>query len=384
MESLEPRLLLAGQVGPLPYPLTLLEPLGSMASSGGAVGTFDSPGETDGWTLDLIAGQTLAVAARPLDGSLDVGLALVDASSVVLASVDAQAAGGAETLRAVQIEADGTYTIEITAGLGSGSYEMTVWLNAQIEAEQSGADNDDLATAEDLSGAWIDLGDGAHRAVIAGSLGVLAWEDFESGIFGPEWSTWVSDPEGRIWLTDAEGTADGHYAMVMDRPTRADTPTLNEAVWTVDLVDEDAVWLSFRHRKIADLEDPFDGDFTGHYYADGVAISADGVTWHPVFDADEGGYLFQRQTVIDLSAEAAEVGMVLGQGFQVKFQKSGKGWGPAMTDGRVWDKLLISRPEVDYYRLDLSAGEVANIVLAGLPEAVMEVAVLDSTGAALA
>jgi hypothetical protein len=88
--------------------------------------------------------------------------------------------------------------------------------------------------------------------------------------------------------------------------------TLNEAIWTVNLSGTTGVTLTFWYAEFGDEHHTFGADFTGHFNADGIAISADGVRWHPIFDAPAQGSGVWQQYSIDLAAEAAEAGMSLG------------------------------------------------------------------------
>ena len=71
-EPLEPRVMLDGAVVAFPTPLQPLGPLGSLAYSGSDEGLLGAVGETDAFTIDLEAGQMVAVLAKP-KGLLDIG-----------------------------------------------------------------------------------------------------------------------------------------------------------------------------------------------------------------------------------------------------------------------------------------------------------------------
>lgn len=89
---------------------------------------------------------------------------------------------------------------------------------------------------------------------------------------------------------------------------RVDFPDigLTEATWRVDLSGLTNPYLRFSHSEY-DTENGFGGSFTGHYNADGVAISEDGVTWHPVLTPTTQMRKWPAFTV-DLGAEAAHAG----------------------------------------------------------------------------
>ncbi len=224
----------------------------------------------------------------------------------------------------------GTYTLTSTAG----SVDAFV-----AKYSSTGA----LVWARRMGGTDWDDGYGIALNYDGGNV---ASENFEMGSLGGDWTTYSSDPGGRLRVTGAYGTAAGSYALLMDRSNR-NPQTLNEAIWTVDMSGVTDPTLSFYHAEWADGQDAFSGDFTGHYNADGVAISDDGVNWHPVWDAanqaTRGEWL---QYSVDLAAEAAAAGMTLGPNFQIKFQQYGDR--PIATggrsDGRGYDEITITVP----------------------------------------
>ena len=55
------------------------------------------------------------------------------------------------------------------------------------------------------------------------------------------------------------------------------------------------------------------------------------------------------------NAEAANAGIALGAGFQIKFQQYDNF--PLPTDGRGWDEITISGADDDHYSLELLRGE---------------------------
>ncbi|MEE8450983.1 MAG: pre-peptidase C-terminal domain-containing protein, partial [Thermoguttaceae bacterium] len=167
MEPLEQRHLLS--VGPFPTPLTHVEPVGSLIYSGSVESTFDSPGGSDSWTIDLPAGQTATLVVESAEG-LQPAVALSDPSGT-LATATATAAGETLVLQTVPINEAATYTITVDAqSETTGSYNARLILGASIEAEtHNGPTNDTRATAEDLSAAFTDV-EAAQRGAVLGSL----------------------------------------------------------------------------------------------------------------------------------------------------------------------------------------------------------------------
>ena len=58
----------------------------------------------------------------------------------------------------------------------------------------------------------------------------------------------------------------------------------------------------FSHADFNDEETGFAGPFTGSFNADGIAISADGTTWFPVFNAPSQSTGVWMEYEIDLAA----------------------------------------------------------------------------------
>ena len=166
----------------------------------------------------------------------------------------------------------------------------------------------------------------------------VATESFEAGALGAAWMTYSSSGDGRIQVTDSYGAVGGTKALLMDDVSEGGQ-TLNEAIWTVDLSGVTDASLVFWHAEWGDERDLFGGDFVGNYNADGVAISDDGVNWHPVFEPPNQDAGVWQQYAIDLTAEAAAAGMTLGLGFQIKFQQYDDY--PLDTDGRGWEEIVV-------------------------------------------
>jgi PKD repeat protein len=175
-------------------------------------------------------------------------------------------------------------------------------------------------------------------------------DSFESGTLNAGWtissSTFATTAEqGRIQVTGDYGTAEGMYALLMDDFVDDDKFTLNEAIWTVDLSDVEEATLSFWHAEWDDEAHAFNGEFTGSYKADGVAISDDGTNWYPILDAPnqaDGVWYFYT---FDLVAEATAAGMTLGPDFKIKFQQYDNYPLPiegSLSDGRGWDEIVIA------------------------------------------
>jgi subtilisin family serine protease len=295
---------------------------------------------------------------------------------IVIAPLAVTTGGGACTLRFSGVAG--------TTGIAS----TTVTLGADVEAESSGGASNDLpAAAQQLGTSLVTVGSAARVAVvgrISPSASSHVTEGFESGSLGGAWTTYASDPYGRVRVSSEEPAAAGDFLLVMDSDLDAEDRGLVEAVLNVDLSGLTGVSLGFSHRNFGDQDNPFTGEFTGHSQADGVAISADGVNWSPIWDATGDEASWGRHT-LDLSAAAAEAGITLGADFRIKFQYYGLGTFP--FGGRGWDDIVVgvaSGSDTDHYAIDLTGHQSASFALAGAAAAGLTLKVFNPTGAAVA
>jgi len=353
-----------GETFVYPTPLQPELPWGSLVYDPSAVGWVSHAGDTDGYTLGIDDGQTITVVVAP-DAALLPIIELVGPGDVSIGGASAGVPGQAARLQVVPTTGPGTYTVVVGGAAGTtGQYEVRVMLNAAAEDEASDEmNNEEMASAQNIDASFIDLGGGVERGAVVGSLPskgrmVLLAEGFELGALGPAWSTYTSDEHGIVRVDDYAHYG-GQYALWMGRDERYGY-TLHEAVWTIDLSGVPNPYLSFRHRDFADPWNPFSGDFVDHYNADGVAISDDGVHWHPVTNVGMTGWDAWNEHTIDLAAEAQAAGMVLGPDLRIKFQHYGE---TIWFDAHAWDELAVWVPTEDWYSFSLEAGESASIVL---------------------
>ena len=129
MEALEPRVLLSGVLAEFEP----VAPLGSLVNQSSAFGQITVAGQIDTYTVDLEAGQTLAVAADPGNAGLDLSLQIRDSVSSLIASGDRGGPGKGELIQALPVLDAGTYTIAVVAAAGTGTYDVSVVLNASLE-----------------------------------------------------------------------------------------------------------------------------------------------------------------------------------------------------------------------------------------------------------
>src|SRR5258708_1745047 len=71
VEQLEGRVLLSDSVTAYPTPLTAINPSGSLIYDPSTSGLINNPGDTDSFTVNLAAGQTISAVAHPVAAGLE-------------------------------------------------------------------------------------------------------------------------------------------------------------------------------------------------------------------------------------------------------------------------------------------------------------------------
>lgn len=152
---------------PLPVPLARQQPWGSLVYSGTVTGSIRDTADTDSFTLDLAAGEGITAVVDP-DSGLQPTIKVFDPFENLLGSASASAAGGDAVVQMVPVETAGRYRLEVSGvGDSTGSYALQVVLNAAVESELHGQENNDtLSAAQDLDAAFLALGTGSRAAVL--------------------------------------------------------------------------------------------------------------------------------------------------------------------------------------------------------------------------
>jgi extracellular elastinolytic metalloproteinase len=155
--------------GTVAFPATFqaVAPSGSLAYTASTSATVGFAGDTDSFTLNLDANQTLNLTATP-DANLRPTITVTGPGTNQ--TVSASAAGSAAQISSVPVTSAGTYTVTV-GGVGSsaGGYTLQAVLNQAQEAETDvGQSNDTPAMAQDLSSAFVSLGGGATAATVHG------------------------------------------------------------------------------------------------------------------------------------------------------------------------------------------------------------------------
>jgi subtilisin family serine protease len=140
--------------------------------------------DLDQLVFDLDAGQTLTVVAVP-DSTL-LGTVSVSGPAGVLPSATGIALGRAVIVQNVPVITAGTYTVTLGAAGGTaGVFSAKVLLNAAAEREPHGlGHNNSCANAQTIEPSFLELGNGAARAAVTGTLDGLVRNFLGPDAFG--------------------------------------------------------------------------------------------------------------------------------------------------------------------------------------------------------
>jgi subtilisin family serine protease len=148
----------------LPAPFVAQEPRGCLIYTGTATGYVGPTGDTDSFTMNLDADQTLGFTVTAGDSLLPT-LALSGPGGVITNLAGAM-------IPSVPVTTAGVYTVTIGGDAGStGRYTLQAVLNAAVESEHfGGVTNNTLATAQNLDTSSLVL-TGAATRVAAWGIG---------------------------------------------------------------------------------------------------------------------------------------------------------------------------------------------------------------------
>jgi len=141
-----------------PTPLEAKAPVGSLVYDPSMSGALFE-GDSDNFTIDLDAGQTICVVVMP-DANLQPSIEVRDPGGALVGSASSPGQGIDAILQAVAVTEAGTYTVTVSGENNTaGGYTVIVNLNAAVEEEEGGGpSNDTLGTAQDIESSFIDLG----------------------------------------------------------------------------------------------------------------------------------------------------------------------------------------------------------------------------------
>ncbi|HEY5312841.1 MAG TPA: pre-peptidase C-terminal domain-containing protein, partial [Pirellulales bacterium] len=165
----------------LPLPaLTAAGPASSLIYSSQLSGALSLAGQTDSYTLNLDAGETISVVATA-GGGLEPSLN-IQGPGGFNASASATAPNLAAVLEPAAVTTSGTYTFLISGVANTlGDYTLAAYVNAAIQTEQyGGPSNNSLATAQSLASSFISLGGAGTRGAVLGALSSSSDQDWYS------------------------------------------------------------------------------------------------------------------------------------------------------------------------------------------------------------
>jgi sugar lactone lactonase YvrE len=297
-------------VSPYPTPLTPDAPAGSLIYDPSVSATIGFAGDTDSFTISLDAGQTVSVAVTP-DAALQPGVALIGTDgTTVVASATASGPGAAAVLQTIPTATAGTYTVRVSgASSTTGAFTVRLTLNAALQNElygvTSAGSDDTIVGAQDLSGAFVDLGGGASRAAVLGKVpgGAVT---------------------GDVWVVTRTGTIGGNLLLLDNAGNRLkqiSNPAFATGVLSdVELGPDNSVYVALDvsansangeilrfdagGNLLATIHLPPDGAFSfNFYYPFGFDVAADGSLWvpqpntHNVIHTDASGNLLASYSV---------------------------------------------------------------------------------------
>jgi subtilisin family serine protease len=154
-------------IGTIPYatPLVPITPLGSLIYDPLMSGIIQPATDTDSFTINVDAGQTITVIVNPSD-TLQPTVAL---SGPLAGGATSPGLGKEIVLQTVGITPAGLYTVTVGSAAGTGPYTVQVILNAAVELEShDGSGNSTPATAQNIDTSFTPLLKGATRGAVLG------------------------------------------------------------------------------------------------------------------------------------------------------------------------------------------------------------------------
>lgn len=383
LEPLESRRLLSTQ--PFPVPLRALEPLGSLIRAGDASGRLDSGEQSDTFTILLDAGQRLSLLAEPQTSGLDLHVAIINPAGGVIAEADQRGTGQPELVSSALVNSDGVYSIVLRSSLGTGSYKLSLLLNAEFEVEEADttSTNDTLGTAQSIDDYQV-LGAGGIGTVAAVGRRTaiqndLFLENFETSNHQFLIDNTVGQGSGQWHRSSRRGFEDGHSSTRSlyfgDNSLGQYFPN-SEGVAESPAIDltgvSGRVELSFNH--FLRSEPIF--DIASVEIDDGTSIT-------PIADNDLIGRLNNptdgfENVQLDISSFAG--GTIKARfHFVSDITITDEGW---LVDDVAVREFAAAPP--DHYSIPLQEGELATIILAGQAVSPLTLELLDNAGRLLA
>jgi subtilisin family serine protease len=387
----------------LPVPLVPVNPLGSLIyqSPFTSTGTAVFAGDTDDFTIDLDAGQTISVLVGALSAAVQPTVDVFDAADVPLGpTAVAPAAGGEAVFQATALTGPGTYRILVGSAGGLGLYSVQIVVNAALEEEtHGGPPNGDLATAQALDAAFITLAEGVTRGAVLGQVSsnivdVVYLADFESGDQGFTVDNTHPDPfylPGLWHLSTGRGAQPGHSATTSFYYGAGEGPdgggSINIGVTqpspnpTFGTITSPPIVLPATGNLAVDfnyvLQTRFFPDFVD--FARLHINDGSGWTFLAGFDRVAESSEWRASDPVDISAYAGQT-IQLQWSFDTVLGPVGR-----FPEGWYVDDVRVAQVSLDdYYSFTLEAGESATIALTALSGGNVDLALFAPDGTLLA
>lgn len=326
------------------------------------MGPTDGGSEFSGWNIDDVVIKAIGTAPAnqpPLAWDQKVATAIVTPIDITLEGVDPDDPSLEYTITA--LPAGGTLTDPNGGVIGAVPYTLLADGDLVTYTPNPGFDGFDTFAYRVTDGE-IESNEAEVTIHVLDPAPFPYELDFETG--GPFDNHWLveSTGAGRVRITSEFGPID-NYHVTLD--SGSSTYSLNQITLTIDLENASSVLLYYDWKDFNEEANPLPGTWTGTLNGDGVAISADGETWHriaPLYDVarvaeggdeDTGGLRdsFYQTVLIDLDQAAANAGVAYNQTFRIRFQQYDNG--SMDVDGIALDNLRIVQG-TDYPTITMS------------------------------
>jgi len=159
---------------PYPTPLAAKNPLGSLIYDPSIAGIVNFAGDSDSFTINIDANQTISLILTPTSPGLQPRIELFDPSNASMGFAVAPAAGQIAGVQTRYAEVGGEYRFAVSGASGTlGGFSLQLILNAAFELEGRvvGASNNSSATAQNLDASFLSVGPAAATAERGAALG---------------------------------------------------------------------------------------------------------------------------------------------------------------------------------------------------------------------
>jgi len=310
------------------------------------MGPTDANTQFSGWNLDDIVIKAIGTPPAnqpPLAEAVQTSTAIVTPVDVVLAGSDEDSP--ALDYIITQLPPDGTLSDPNAGAIAAVPYTLASGGDTVTYLPNPGYTGFDTFSYRVTDGA-LDSNVAPVTVHVLDPAPFPYEQDFESGAQDVHWFN-ESTSAGRIQVTGAYEPI-GNYHLAMD--AGSSTYSANQTTLTIDLDGASGVLLYFDWKDFGDETNALPDTWTGTLPGDGVSISADGVTWHLIYDlfdssrsaTDEDAATrasFYQTVLLDLDAAAASAGISFNKTFRLRFQQYDNG--SIAVDGITLDNIRI-------------------------------------------